>query len=217
MSAPAQSCDAYSVALISEQETIMNRITRLAVLLTGLMSLLGIASATAGAVTWHNSGSTVFTATAGASTLSSTSTGLNCTGATATGTAPAGSIGPTYSVSGTATFTGCVLLGILTGVDCGYTLTGTTQSGSVTSGAVDVTCGVYQFGTKICHIGGSASGTYTNPVSGVGVLSLATGGNLILSNGTSGTCPLGNGDRGHLSALTFRTTSAVPPVITRTA
>ena len=195
----------------------MSKIVRFAVLVASLMSLFAVMSSTAGAVTWHNSGSTAFTATAGPGTLSSTSASLNCTGASATGTAPALTVGATYAVSGTATFTGCSLGGVATGVDCGYTLTGTSQSGSVTSGAVDVTCGVYQFGAKLCHIGGSASGTYTNPVSGVGVLALATGGNLITSNGTSGSCPLGNGDRGHLSAFSFRTTSANPPVITRTA
>jgi len=195
----------------------MSRIMRFAVLVASLMSLFAVMSSTAGAVTWHNSGSTTFTATAGAGTLSSTGASLACTSASGTGTAPASTVGVTYSVSGTATFSGCTLSGISTGVDCGYTLTGTSQSGSVTSGTVDVTCGVYQFGTKLCHIGGSVSGTYTNPVSGVGVLNLATGGNLILSNGPTGTCPLGNGDRGHLSALAFRTTSANPPIITRTA
>ncbi len=195
----------------------MATLTRLALLVVGLASLLGIASATAGAVTWHNSGSTAFTATAGSRTLSSTGAALNCASATATGTAPALTSGATYAVSGTATLAGCSLAGVATLTECSYTFTATSQSASVTSGTVDLTCGWYQFNSKLCHTGGTVSATYTNPSSGVGVLALATGGSIVTSNGTSGTCPLGNGDRAHLSAMTFRTTSANPPVITRTA
>jgi hypothetical protein len=193
----------------------MSRAMRFGVLTASLFAAM---SSTAGAVTWHNSGSTAFTATAGAVTLSSTGANLSCSSATATGTAPAMTVGAVYSVSGTATFNTCLLSGITTGVDCGYTLTGTTQSGSVTSGPVDVTCGVYQFGTKLCHLEGTVSATYSNPVSGVGVLIWATGGNVVATDASPMVhCPLGNGDRGHLSLWTFRTTSASPPVITRTA
>jgi len=197
----------------------MSKITRLAVLVVGLMSLFGIMSATAGAVTWHNTGSTNFTATAGNGTLSSTGVTLTCTGSDASGDAPTGStVANIYTVRGTATFTGCLLSNIPTHVHCGYTLTGSTQpSAGVTTGDVDVTCDVSQFGTKICHIAGSDHGIYTNPVSGVGSLTLTTGGNLRTSNPPTGTCPLGNGDLAHLSETTFRTTSASPPVITRTA
>lgn len=193
----------------------MSRIMRFAVLVASLMSLFAVMSSAASAVTWDNSGSTAFTATSGAGTLSSTGASLSCTDATGTGTAPATTVGLTYSVSGVATFNGCRMSNIATTVSCDYTLTGTSQSGGVTSGSVDVTCGVSQFGVKLCHIGGSVSGTYTNP-GVVGVLNLATGGSLILSNGPTGTCPLGNGDVGHLTPLTFNTTSANPPVITRT-
>ncbi len=196
----------------------MSRITRLAVLVVGLMSLFGIMSATAGAVTWHNTGSTNFTATTGPGTLSSTSAALNCTGGTGTGDAPTGAtVAATYLVRGTVTFSGCSLSGISTGVDCAYTLTGTTQSAGVTTGDADVTCRVYQFNAQVCHIDGSVHGLYTNPTAGVGTLTITTGGALITRNPASGTCPLGNGDRAHLSELTFRTTSATPPVITRTA
>lgn len=193
----------------------MNRTTRLVVLVVGLASLLGAWSSSSGAVTWHNAGSTAFTATAGPWSLSSTGATLWCGSATATGTAPNNVVGLTDPVSGTMTFASCNL-SLPTGLDCGYTFTGTSQSGGVTSGTMDVTCGVYQFGAKLCHIGGSLSATYTNPGS-VGVFNLATGGSLLLSNGPVGTCPLGNGDRGHSSALTFRTTSANPPIIIRTA
>jgi hypothetical protein len=205
-------------AAVQEEEHPMSRFMRAAVLVTGLMSLFGVMSATAGAVTWHNTGSTAFTVTAGARTLSSTGANFTCTGATATGDAPTGSaVGVTYTVRGTLTYNGCSLSGITTAIECGYAFTGTSQSGSVTSGALDVTCSWYQFGSKLCHEGGSVTATYTNPVSGVGTLTLVTGGNLIVTNGPTGSCPLGNGDRAHLSELTFRTTSASPPVITRTA
>ncbi len=195
----------------------MSRITRLAVLVVGLMSLFGIMSATAGAVTWHNTGSTNFTATTGPGTLSSTNSALSCTGGSATGDAPTGStVGTTYLVRGTVTFSGCVLAGITLGVDCGYTLTGTTQpAAGQTTGTVDLTCGLYSFGAEICHLAGNAHGIYTN--GNPGTLTITTGGNIITSNPASGSCVLGNGDRAHLSELTFRTTSASPPSITRTA
>ena len=197
----------------------MSRMTRLAVLALGLVSVLGTLSASAGAVTWDNSGGTAFTATAGAGTLSSTGASLGCLSATGTGTAPVSTVGAFYSVSGTATFNSCVLSGITTSVACGYTLTGTAQDGtgmgSVITGSVDVTCDVTQFSTKLCHIEGSTSGTYTNNVPGV--LTIATSNTLTLTNGGAGTCPLGNGDKGHLTHLTFTTTSANPPTITRTA
>jgi hypothetical protein len=197
----------------------MSKISRLAVLVVGLVSLFGILSASAGAVTWHNMGSTTFTATAGAGTLSSTGASLGCVTATGTGTAPVLTVGNVYNVSGTATFNNCVLSGIATGVDCAYTLTGNNLDGgnvmgSVVTGSVDVTCGVYQFGTKICHISGSTGGTYTNNVPGV--LTIAASSSLITSNGPTGSCPLGNGDAGALTHLTFTTTSANPPTLTRT-
>jgi len=198
----------------------MSKITRLAVLVVGLMSLFGIMSASAGAVTWDNSGSTTFHATAGTGTLSSTGVTLSCTGATATGDAPTGStVANVYDVRGTATFTGCLLSGISTGVHCGFTLTGTTQptTAVTTTGDVDVTCDVTQFNTKICHISGSDHFIYTNPVAGVATLTLTTGGNLRTSNPPTGTCPLGNGDLAHLSETTFRTTAGTSaPILHRT-
>jgi hypothetical protein len=192
----------------------MSKIARFAVLVASLMSLFAVMSSTAGAVTWHNSGSTAFTATAGAGTLSSTGASLGCVSATGTGTAPTLTVGNVYSVSGTATFNTCTLSGIATGVDCGYTLTGSSQTSGVTSGSVDVTCGVYQFGTKLCHIAGSTAGTYTNSTS---TLTIAASSTLTTTNGPTGTCPLGNGDKGSLTHLSFKVTSASPPVITRTA
>ncbi len=193
----------------------MSRTMRFAVLVSSLLSLLATMTSTAGAVTWHNSGSTAFTATTGAGTLSSTSAALNCTSGTQTGTAPALTVGVTYAVSGTATFSGCSLGGVATGIDCGFTFTGTSQSGSVTSGTADVTCRVYQFNSQLCHLEGTVSAVYTNGP--VGVFFWATGGNVVSTDTSLGHCPLGHGDRVHLSAWTFRTTSANPPRITRTA
>ncbi|WP_445147746.1 hypothetical protein [Baekduia sp. Peel2402] len=192
----------------------MSKVTRFVVLVVGVMSVVGALAASAQAVTWHNSASTSFTATAGPWTFSGAPNPLHCPNATMTGTVPSLSLVAVW-VSGTITASNCVLFGVTTGVDCGYTLTGTTHSGGVTSGTVDMTCGVYQFGSKVCHIGGTVSGAYTNPGT-AGVLNIATAGNLISRNGPSGSCPLGNGFTGHLSALSFRTTSANPPIITRT-
>jgi hypothetical protein len=193
----------------------MGNLAKFAVLVTTLTSLFAVMSITAGAVTWDNSGSTTFTATAGPSTLSSTGVAVSCSGATATGTAPNNVVGLTYAVSGTATFGGCLLSGISTSIDCGYAFTGTSQSGAVTSGNVDLTCGIYQFGQKICHLGGAVVGSYTNGTPGV--LTLATGGSLRASNPPTGSCPWSTGDLLHMPHMTFRTTSANPPVITRTA
>jgi hypothetical protein len=189
-----------------------------------LMSLFAVMSSTAGAVTWHNTGNTAFTATGGAGTLSSTGVALQCSGSSATGTAPATTVGLTLAVSGTVTFSGCLLSGQNVGGDCGYTLTGTSQSGSVTSGTVDATCGVFLANIKICHIAGTVSGSYTNPVSPstAGKLATTTGGTLRTSNGASN-CPLGNGDLAHLSPLNFSVsagtggTGTLGPIITRTA
>ncbi len=198
----------------------MSRTTRLTIAVVGLLSLFGITSATAGAVTWHNTGSTNFTATAGPVSLSSTGTQWNCTGATATGDAPAGaSVGALYNIRGTLTFSGCSLSGINTGIDCAFALTGATQpAAGQTTGDLDLTCRMYQFNAQICHIGGSLHTFYTNPVSGVGVLTTTTGGNLVTTDVPSagGSCPLGT-DRVHVSEWTLRTTSATPPIITRTA
>ncbi len=202
----------------------MTRIARLVVL--AAMAALALSS-TAHAVTWHNSGSTAFTATGGPGTLSSTSAALACSGTTGTGTATAAPfVGATWSAfHGTVSFTGCLVSGITTGVECGFTMTATTAVAGGIGGTFDVTCGIFQFGTKICHIGGSLEGTYVNPVqpSTKGRFTLNTGGSLVMSNGAAGVCPLGNGDRGHLAekALTITTATGgsgtLGPVLTRTA
>jgi hypothetical protein len=192
----------------------MTRSTRLVVLAIGLVSLLGILSSSAGAVTWHNTGATAFTATAGPGTLTGTGAPLQCTGATTADTVPALTVGTVLTISGTATFTGCTL-GTTATVSCKKKWT-FFNSGPLSVG-VDVSCDIYQFGTKICGVAGSVSGIYTNPTGATpGKLALNTGGSLTLSNGTSGTCPLGPGEASHLSALTFNVSSGSSPIITRT-
>ncbi len=195
----------------------MGTLTRLIVLAVSVLSLFGGAAATAGAFAWHNTGSTSFTATTGTPTLTSTSARWECTAAHMTGDAPAATVGATYFIRGTIGYTGCSFAGVSTGVDCNFTLTLTSQSGSQTTGDADMTCRWYQFAAQLCHLAGSLHAVYTNPVSGVGTLTLTTGGNLIAKNPASGSCPLGNGDRVHQSEMTFRTTSANPPILTRTA
>jgi hypothetical protein len=198
----------------------MSKLSRLAVLVVGLMSLFGVLSSSAGATTWDNSGATAFTASSGPGTLSATDVVLSCSGSTATGTAPATAIGLTYSVSGTATFNGCKMSNITTVVDCAYTLTGTTQHGtgmgSIITGSVGVTCDVAQFGTKVCHIEGSVPGSYVNSTPGVLNIATAASG-LTLTNPPVGSCPLGNGDAGHLTPLSYTVESpGGSPTITKT-
>jgi hypothetical protein len=200
----------------------MSKIARFTVLMVGLSSLFAVLSSTAGAVTWHNRGDTTFTATGGTGTLSSTGVTLGCPGADGSGTVPATPlVAGTLQIAGTVTFTGCTLSGQSIGLDCGYAFTVTTQpSVGVSSGAVDVTCGVYLAGLKICHISGASTATYTNPSGATaGTFVMGTNNNLAFSNGSVGTCPAGNGDKGHLTALTFRISDSVlplGPVITRT-
>ena len=200
----------------------MSKIMRVVVMVTALMSLFGVMSATAGAVTWHNTGNTAFTATGGAGTLSSTGVSLVCTSSDATGTAPASVVGATYTSTGTATFTGCRLAGLAAAVSCNYSLTGTAFSAGVTSGTVDATCSVSQAGVAVCHIAGTTPGSYTNPGT-AGRLTLSASSSLRTFNPASGTCPLGNGDTASLTQQVFTVTGGtggagtVGPVINRTA
>jgi hypothetical protein len=206
---------------------MMSRIARFAVLVAALASLFAVMSSTAGAVTWHNTGDTAFTATSNAGTLTSTAVTLGCAGADGIGSVTGGSpfVGNTLNVDATIGFTSCTLSGQTVSVECGVTLTGTAwDSGTpaVTTGTADVTCGVYLTGTKICHIEGNVHGHYIN-ASGTtpGVLTVTPSSNLTLTNGAAGTCPLGNGDKGSLTHLSFNVEpdAAAPfgPILTRTA
>jgi len=198
----------------------MSRIARIVVLVTALTSLFAMMSATAGAVTWHNTGSTTVHATGGAGTLSVGANNLACSASTASATAPASSVGTTYSVPGTVTFSPCLLAGQNTFVHCGFTLTGTSFASGVTTGVADVTCDVRLTASpavKLCHIEGTSPGQYINPGATPGRVTLLTSGNgLTVTNGSS-PCTLGTG-AGHLSEQTLTVTSvAGSPVLNRTA
>ena len=210
----------------------MNRISRFVVLVTAIASLAAVMSSTAGAVTWHNTGDTAFTATAGAGTLAATGVSLTCPSGTGTGTlGSAPTVGHTITVSGTVHYNGCLTAGIATTIECGYTLTGTSQTGStghlVTSGNIDVTCSLTQFGAKLCHIENHSplTGSYANPTTNAapGRLTVSAGV-LRVTNGPTGSCPLGSNDTATLTEQTFVVTTAtggpVPhtgPIVTRTA
>ena len=202
----------------------MSKITRIVVLATALTSLFGVLSATAGAITWHNTGNTAFTAHGGAMTLSSTGGPLTCVTSTTTGSAPAAVVGATYTATATVTFDGCRLLSLNAHMHCHVGLTGTTFSAGVTSGSADVTCSVYQAGVNVCHIFGSTAVSYTNPNGATaGRISIPVANTLVTSNPASGTCPLGNGERVSLTAQTITVTSGtggsgtLGPIINRTA
>jgi hypothetical protein len=146
----------------------MSRIARFAVLVTALASLMGVVSATAGAVTWHNTGNTAYTATGGPVTMSVGANNLACTASSATGSAPGGSVvGSTYVMGGTITLSPCTLAGQSTYVHCGVTDTLVTYSGGVSSGNEDWTCTVRLAATNtaLCHIEGQWPDHYINPVS----------------------------------------------------
>ncbi|WP_445148309.1 hypothetical protein [Baekduia sp. Peel2402] len=191
---------------------------RLAVLTVGLLSLFAVASTAASAVTWHNSGDTAFTATAGAPSFSSTGTSLSCTSATLSGTAPATTVGLLYTMSATGSYNGCSIAGTSMSVECSYKFTGTAQHGNTTTGSTDVTCGFYSFNSKLCHVAGARPSTYVSPSgSGIGVLTLSTS-NLIISNGSSGTCLLGDNDVIEFAPQIYGVTSGTGgPRLTRTA
>jgi hypothetical protein len=207
----------------------MNRIARLGVLVTALLSLSGVIAGAADAVTWHNSGSTAFTATSGPTTVSSTGASLACTSTDISGTAGTSPfVGVTWkSTTGTAQFTGCSLGGTNTGVTCSYAVTATawtaTPLPAVTSGTVDVTCIVTQFGSPLCVVEGPTGGTYSNPTAANGRATLPTSSTLRTTNTATGTCPLGNGDAMTITTSAFTITTATGgtgsqgPFITRTA
>jgi hypothetical protein len=197
--------------------TILQRLTVLAV---GVLSLSGALASGAGAVTWHNSGGTTYSATAGPVTLSSTGLALGCTSSTATGTAPASLVGAVYASGGTAIFSGCSLAGQSFGVDCAYTQTAAAQDGtgmgSRVTGSIDITCGIYLANTKLCHLEGSASGGTGYLNNSPGVLNGPTTTLRLTSAGT-GSCPLGNNDNGDVTPQVYTVESANSPTLTRTA
>jgi hypothetical protein len=195
------------------------RIARFAVLVAALASLFAVVSSSAGAVTWTNTGNTTVHATGVGGALHVGANTLSCTGATATGTAPAGG-GSTYSVTGNVTFQPCTLVGQNTFVSCSYTLTAQTHTGGIfggtTGGTADVTCDAKLTSGSIglCHISGSTVGSYINPsaAGGTGRLTLNTSSTLVVSNFGSTNCPLGTGT-GTLTHQALTTTVGATPII----
>jgi hypothetical protein len=192
----------------------MTKFMRMCLLVASLMSLLGVMSSSAGAVTWVNDGGHDFTATGGPGTFSGGGLSLSCPGLAATGTvATSPFVGALWSAaSGTARYTGCTFSGIPTGFHCNYRLTVVAQTLPVTSGHLDVTCDITQGATKICHIHGATPVHYVNPPDAR--LILTHSNTLRTTNGT-GSCLLGNGTTMTLSQQTWTLTSANPPIITR--
>src|SRR5689334_10859893 len=103
----------------------MSRIMRVAVLVTALMSFFAVLSSTAGAVTWHNTGSTAYTATSGPMTLSVGANIFACTGSSDTGTAHSGStVGAHVNWMVTRRWNPCTLVGQATSMHCVLEYTG---------------------------------------------------------------------------------------------
>lgn len=217
----------------------MNTFSRLVVLAVMVASSLAALSSSAGAVTWHNTGSTAFTATGGLWTLTVTgSTGtttVSCTATSATGTAPGGStVAPTYTIPGTLVFSPCTFVGQNSYVHCGYSFTGLVESAGATAGTIDLSCTLRltASNTPMCRIAGSTFVNYYNPsVLIPGNPSVSTYGALVLQRGvlqvtrpTGTSCPLAHGTSsvltGHVERRVVNVSNGSPtatgPVITRT-
>ncbi|WP_445150862.1 hypothetical protein [Baekduia sp. Peel2402] len=208
----------------------MSRIVRLGVLTAALLSLFAVASSTAGAVTWHNTGDTAFTATSGPTTLTATGTNLTCSNSSWAGTVGAAPfVGVVWTAAtGTGAFTNCVALGIKATTSCTFKVTGTTWTAgppAVMGGNADVTCTSYVGGSLNCITEGSTPGTYTNPsgsTMGSGIAPVSN--TLKMTNGASA-CMLGHNVQATITAtpLTITAASGGPssphagPIVTRTA
>lgn len=206
----------------------MRGIQRVVVVLAGLASLLAMASS-AGAVTWHNTGDTAFTAiNSSSNTLSVTGVNQVCTGTSSTGTAAAGSIaGTTYvGINMTTTFTGCSLSGSPIAWECTERFTTTSQVSTTFPGTLDTRCEMSQFNTVLCVIEGQTAVTYHNPVAPSigGRFTFTHSSTLRTTDGSGGSCPYGTGEPltlpGHTRTITAGTGGPSPhlgPVLTRTA
>jgi hypothetical protein len=199
----------------------MSKISRFVVLVTALTSLVAVMSSTAGAVTWHNTGNTAYTATGGAGTLSTGGglVSLSCPHVRVTGTSPA--VTTTNNLATlTTTFTNCSgPFGVAAHVHCTIGLTGIAQDVARITGTGDVHC-VATIGGIPCTITGAVPGSYTNPASPTpGTLHIPHNGAGLTVSGSG--CPLSGAAT--LSAQTWRVTGgtggtgALGPIFTRTA
>ena len=205
--------------------------TRIAVMALAIASLLGIASSTVGATTWHNSGDTAFTATGGSGTLSSTGFSLTFSSSTTTGTTgPSPYVGGTWrALIGRFTATGARITGAPVGFSCDLLLTATTWVAGPPSVALatnDVTCSatIGPGATVFCHIEGTTSGVYWNPSGTTNgrwhVNTTSVGLTATDPAARDATCPFGNGDRVTFTRQTLNVTAGnvtgLGPVVTRT-
>src|SRR4051812_46858426 len=176
----------------------MNRIARLLVLVAALASSFAVTSSTAGAVTWHNTGSEAFHAIGGPLTLTVGSNTFSCSGSTVTGTSPIGTFATTYSMTATLVYSPCVVASVQYYLHCNSTFTGVAWAAgppAVTANSVDMTCNLNFSGTvtSLCHLSGSTPATYTNPFGTLpGRITFLTSSTLTVTNGAM-SCFLGTG------------------------
>jgi hypothetical protein len=200
----------------------MNKIARLAVLVAALASSFAVMSSTAGAVTWHNTGSESLHATGVGLTLSVGVNNFACTGSTLNATSPVGSfVTATYSMTATLTYSPCTLAGVNFYMHCNATYTGIAWVAgppALTAGAADVTCDLkLTSGDQgICHLSGTMPASYANPNGATsGRFTFTTSSTLTIGNYGSTSCFLGTGTA-QTSHQTMNLTSG-GPILTRTA
>jgi hypothetical protein len=146
----------------------MHKVTRVVVLIVGMMSMLGAVAGVAGASSWTNSGFTSFTATTGPGSLTAGGQTLSCAGATATGTAPAREPGPDYTITGSISYPNCRLGFLTVSISCAYIFTGGAPvTAGVTAGTTDVVCRDEQ--RLGCRITGTVPTRYANATGRTGV------------------------------------------------
>ena len=200
----------------------MSRIARLAACVAALMSLFAALSSTAGAVTWHNTGSTSYTATGGPITISRGSVSLSCSGSTATGTYPGGSIvAPDVTYIQTVYYSPCTLSGQNAALHCVLGRTGYAFMVGIQILLLNRFCEtvLVATGTKLCVMKGTSNGSYTNPSGAThGRFTDNATAALTVTNSVN-PCPLGTGS-GSMTHETLTVTGGSPswfgPVIDRT-
>lgn len=187
----------------------MRRILLVVAYAVALFSAVGAVASTAGAVTWHNSGDTAFTATSGPVTFTQTNVPFVCLTSDTSGTLGAGPFsGLTLSITLTSTYTGCTLVGVPGPAECTRTFTATSEpTTGVFAGTLDSTCRQYEFGLLLCVFEGAVHATYLNPSGATaGRFTLPTGPGL--RNTGAMTCPWGNNEPIHFVEQTLLVSNA---------
>lgn len=196
----------------------MGKMLRVVVALAAaLMSVLGVATSSAPAVTWHNTGgTTAFTTWMDATSYTSSGVTLSCPNLMGTATLPTTTVTPTLTMTFTVTTgSGCTVGGISASVGCTQKFTGEDGIGLIT-GVMHSTCSVYESGTKVCHLQGTQSSYYINgPADTTGFVFTVTPGTLF-SAPVGGACPLGSNEQVAASHTKIHFLGGVPR-ITRTA